>query len=260
MLCPTSIVCAPQGVDLFLTNMHRPRARCIVYAGSMDLRGKTVLLTGASSGIGLALARALSRRGCRIYALDRKPFPEEIPEVTALTADITRGGELRSALAAVEPPIDVVINNAGVMRRGTLFESSEEDFDLLFGVNVKGSWLVLREALPLLAARPVIVQMSSRHALRPPSDPALYALTKQTLMHFAENLARDWPAFTVKTLFPGPVDTPLARHGLEGTALAQKEKLLHPPEELAEQIVALIESEAHTQLLYEEKTGKHVLA
>src|SRR6266542_3914972 len=125
----------------------------------MNLSGKTVLITGGSNGIGLALAALLRGKGCQVYSLDRMAPAEPVQGVQTLQDDVTREDDVRRALRDIAGPIDVLINNAGIMRRGTLLESSTDDFDALFGVNVKGPWLVLKEARPLLRDDAMIVQM-----------------------------------------------------------------------------------------------------
>jgi NAD(P)-dependent dehydrogenase (short-subunit alcohol dehydrogenase family) len=221
--------------------------------------GKTILLTGGSRGIGYELAKTLCAQGAMVLSLDIKEPRSPIPGCTTIHADIARGDAVRTALTSVTGPIDILINNAGVMRRGGLLESSEQDFDALFDVGVKGAWLVLREALPFLRPGAMIVQMCSRHALRPPTDPALYALSKQTCMHLAEAVARSHPQFVVKTLFPGPTDTEdVGRYGVEGAALEEKIKIMLPPAVVAEKIMELLASDK-TRLEYEEPSGEYVM-
>lgn len=224
----------------------------------MTLSG-TALVTGGSRGIGLEIVRLLRARGMMVYSLDIKEPREAIDGCVTLHADIADAAAVRSAIAAIPGPIGLLVNNAGVMRRGGLLESSPEDFDALFGANVKGSWVVLRESLPRLAPDAVIAQVCSRHALRPPLDPALYALSKQACMHLAEAVARAYPQFTVKTAFPGPTDTEgVGRYGVSEAALEDKLKTMLPPATVAEKIVALLESDK-TRLTFDEATGEYAM-
>jgi len=224
----------------------------------MRLQGKHVLITGASGGIGNALAHALLQEGAAVTSLDLKPVDGEQAhqQWKALRVDITKRAQVEKVLKDI-PSIDVLINNAGIMRRGTVLESSEEDFDALFSVNVKGSWLLLKLAQPHLAEHAMIVQMCSRHAEHPATDPALYSLTKKCVLDLAVLVAQTYPQYTVKVLCPGPVDTPLARFGVSGEQLQQKMKVMHTPEEVAALIVALLKDDQKTRLTYDEERGTH---
>jgi NAD(P)-dependent dehydrogenase (short-subunit alcohol dehydrogenase family) len=142
------------------------------------------------------------------------------------------------------------------MRRGTVLESSEEDFDLLFSVHVKGPWLLLKLAQPLLRKRAMIVQMCSRHAREVDLDPGLYSLSKRCELELAELVERTYPHYTVKILCPGPVDTAMARFEVNRAQLRRKEREMRSPEELARLIVRLFKDDRRTRLLYDEST-KH---
>ena len=225
----------------------------------MDLAEKHVLITGASSGIGYALANALIQKGAVISAMDRRPMEEKIESWTSYDVDVSRSDQIQMAIAQIQDPIDILINNAGVMRRGEVLESSEEDFDILFDVHVKGSWLVLKHALPLLREDATIVQMSSRHALSLPSDPALYGLTKRTTMDLADLIEKTYPNFTVKILCPGPVDTPLTREGASEEDIERKKKIMCSPEDIANQTIELLESKTKSRLIFDNKNNTYLL-
>ncbi len=206
----------------------------------MDLNGKTALITGGSTGIGMAVSLKLAEQGCKVFCFNRTDPEVRHPNVVPVFVDVTKREQVLAGLKEVHGVIDILFNNAGVMRRGTLCENTEEEFDVLFDTHVKGSWLVFTLARPQLAEEAVIVQMSSRHALHPPADPGLYGLSKQTTMHLAELIAKTYPKLRVKTAFPGPVDTALSRFGVDGEALEQKRKTMHSKEFVADKIIALI--------------------
>lgn len=224
----------------------------------MDLHGKHVLITGASTGIGKALAQALLTEGARVTSFDLVQAKTGHPRWVSKKVDVTKSAQIRIALKGMAP-IDILIQNAGMMRRGTLFQSSEEDFDLLFSVHVKGAWLLLKHAQPLLRKRAMIVQMCSRHANAVDIDPGLYSLSKRCSFDLAELLARTCPSYTVKILCPGPVDTAIARYGVSGAALKRKERVMRSPEEFVPLILRLLKDDRHSRLLYDDATERYRL-
>lgn len=225
----------------------------------MQLRDTCVLITGASTGIGRATALKLLEKGAHIYSLERTPMQEKIEGWTSFDVDITQSDQIAHAIAAIDEPIDIVMNNAGIMRRGQLFDSSETDFDDLMAVNVKGCWLVLKHALPKLRPDATIVQMCSRHALNLPVDPALYGLTKRIMMDMSDLIAKTYPDLQVKILCPGPVDTALARINVSEKAFKEKQKIMTTPEDIAEKTIALLESSTKSKLIFDTRTYTHLL-
>lgn len=220
---------------------------------------KTVVITGGCSGIGLATAKVFLQDGYRAYVLDTHPPAEAVGEhCVYIETDITNASSVEAAAALISEPIDILFNNAGIMRRGTLFESTEGEFDALFAVHVKGTWLVTKALLPKLSKDALVLQMSSVHALRESVNPALYTLAKQTLVHFAQMLGKTYPNLRVKLLFPGPTDTALSRYGVTGKALEEKEKIMHTPDELAAQILRFAHSDAE-RLIYRDEHRDYVL-
>jgi 2-keto-3-deoxy-L-fuconate dehydrogenase len=109
------------------------------------------VITGGSSGIGLALAKLLAQRENEVYSLDVQEPLEKQAEVRHIHTDVSNSTAVRSALNKIGDGISLLVNNAGIIGRGDLFDSSEEVFDLLFKVNVKGSWLMIKEARPYFA-------------------------------------------------------------------------------------------------------------
>lgn len=219
----------------------------------MDLANKNILITGGSSGIGYALSEQLKSKGCNVFCWDKDVPKQPVAGVDYTLVDVTKPDDLDAGCFFLPLTLDVVVNNAGIIRRGTLFDSSEEDFDALFAVNVKAPWLLLKY---LMNRRPVhivrsVVQVSSMHALNPPTNPALYTLTKQTAAHLAEMVERTYPDMSVKIAYPGPVDTPLADYGRSEAEIKEARKMRHSPEYVAAKIVELIESDKK-KLLFDE--------
>ncbi len=214
-------------------------------------------MTGGSSGIGAALAEALVQKGAEVYSLDIQEPTTRIDHINYIVANLTIETEVESAIKQLPEDIGILILNAGVMRRGTIFASSEEDYDLLMDTNLKGAWLTLKHAKPKLKPDATIVQMSSGHALHPEANPGIYTITKKAVTAMAEALALTCPEFDVKVVYPGPVLTPLL---LEGRDEKDKKRIAgigQKPELIARKIVELIES-SHKSLMFVRDTNEYV--
>jgi NAD(P)-dependent dehydrogenase (short-subunit alcohol dehydrogenase family) len=219
-----------------------------------------VVITGGSSGIGLALAKLLAQRGDEVYTIDVQEPLEILSGVRSIHTDVGDSAAVRSALTQVGDGINILVNNAGIIGRGDLFDSSEEVFDLLFKVNVKGSWLMLKEARPYFAANPMILEMSSGHALNPPKNPGVYTWTKQCLASLVDNLRRHYPEYCVKAMYPGPVETPMTSiDGNKQPADDGDDVVPHSAEYVAEKILELIDSDK-MDLRFDGKIWDYILA
>lgn len=208
-----------------------------------SLQDKTVVISGGASGIGAALAAAFIKRGATTYSLDKKQPLKPVDGAVYLTADLTKPAEVEAAFARIDGPIDVLLSGAGVMRRGTLFDTTEEEYDFLMDCNVKSAWVFIKTAKPKLAPGATVVQIASRHALDLVHNPGIYALSKSAVATLAQILQLTCPELTVKIMYPGPVQTPLH---LAGKTLAELEidstRSLRP-DVMAEKIISLIESD-----------------
>jgi NAD(P)-dependent dehydrogenase (short-subunit alcohol dehydrogenase family) len=119
------------------------------------LDGKTAIVTGASRGIGLAIARRFVAEGARVVIASRSAPPPEVPEgaCTWQAADIADPGQVAALFdraAADFGRIDVLVNNAGVQLEKTVAETSDEDWDWLMGINLRGLFLCSRAAVRLM--------------------------------------------------------------------------------------------------------------
>lgn len=223
------------------------------------MKKPTVLITGGSSGIGYETAKLLNEHNFRVYSLDLNLPKEKVSGITYLRANVTSSNEIQSAIKTIKGKLDILINNAGIMHRGTLLGSSEEDFDALIAVNIKGPWLILKHTQPLLTKDATLIQISSRHAITLPINPALYALTKMALVDLSRLLGAAYPDYKVKLAFLGPVDTPLSRTGKTNKAL--KELKLHgsKPKDIAALLLRFISS-TKSKLLYDGRTHTYSFA
>ncbi len=224
----------------------------------MEIRDAHVLITGASSGIGQQLALDLIARGATVTSIERRAI-KPTPGWVSLEADIRSEKQVEAAMKKIDRPVDVLINNAGVMRRATLLEHPIDEFDFLMETNVRGSWLVLKYALPLLRPGAVVMQMASRHALSLPVNPSLYGLTKRWAMDLATVFAKTYPQFRVKILCPGPVDTSLAREGVTDAELATKKKMMCSVGDISSRIIELLVRDEKSRLLFDARTHAYFL-
>lgn len=173
---------------------------------------KTALITGASSGIGEAIARRFAAEGYRVLSAQRRPAP--VGE--SLSADLLQPGAAQAVMAqlrALTDRLDVVVNNAGLMLEGTAEESSEADWQAQMDLNLSLPFLLIREALPLLRQNGggAIVNIGSVEGLAAnPRHPA-YAASKAGLHGLTRAIAVDEGPRGVRcnAVAPGWIDTPL---------------------------------------------------
>ena len=226
----------------------------------MRFAEKTALVTGASGGIGAAIVSQLRAEGARVAVADR--------DVGSLEAEAHLPGDLRDpdycdglALAAHQAlgGLDIVINNAGVITRGPVTETSDEDWALSVGVNVEAPFRICRAAIPIMAAAGggAIVNTASCWGLRPGPDHAVYCMTKAAIASLTQCMGHDHAhqGIRINAVCPNEVNTPMLRSGFAkrgfdpDTAIAELGKSvplgrIAEPEDIAEVILFLASDSA----------------
>jgi NAD(P)-dependent dehydrogenase (short-subunit alcohol dehydrogenase family) len=173
----------------------------------MRFSGKHVVVTGAASGLGLAIAQAAQAEGAVVIALDRVAAPFDNSRI----CDIADEDAVKRALSDL-PGLDAVVNSAGIARRAKVDETEMADFDAVMAVNVRGAFLVSKYALPHLRARGgSILHLSSGVATTGTRNRAAYTASKGAILSLTRNMALDYAADRVRVncLCPGFVNTPL---------------------------------------------------
>lgn len=173
----------------------------------MRFSGKYVVVTGAASGLGLAIAEAAQAEGATIIAIDRVAAPFENSRI----CDIADEEQVKHALSGL-PRLDAVVNSAGIARRAKVDETEMGDFDAVMAVNVRGAFLVSKYALPHLRAHGgAILHLSSGVATTGTRNRAAYTASKGAILSLTLNMALDYAADRVRVncLCPGFVNTPL---------------------------------------------------
>ena len=173
----------------------------------MRFSGKHVVVTGAASGLGLAIAQAAQLEGAAITAIDRIAAPFDSSRI----CDIADEDQVKRALSGLVR-IDAVVNSAGIARRARIDETDMADFDAVMAVNVRGAFLVSKHALPALRKLGgAILHLSSGVATTGTRNRAAYTASKGAILSLTRNMALDYAGDKVRVncLCPGFVNTPL---------------------------------------------------
>jgi NAD(P)-dependent dehydrogenase (short-subunit alcohol dehydrogenase family) len=222
--------------------------------------GKTVLITGGASGIGRATALLLASEGAAIAIADvntddGQRVADEIIEAGGRAfferVDVTRSDDCRRLVARVVrefDQIDILFNNAGIMRRATVLDLSEEDWDRVMTVNVKSIYLLSREVIPYMqkAAGGVIINTASGWGLAGGAKAAVYCASKGAVVLLTKAMAIDHGPQNIRVncICPGDTDTGMLRDEAQqlgvGTSEFLSESAKRPlgragrPEEIAQ--------------------------
>jgi NAD(P)-dependent dehydrogenase (short-subunit alcohol dehydrogenase family) len=198
-----------------------------------QLEGKTAVVTGGSSGIGLAVAERLAAEGAHVFITGRRKGEldaavEAIGSATAVPGDISDPADLDRLYDAVRARgkgLDTLFANAGTAAFATLEQVTEEHFDRIFGVNVRGTLFTVQKALPLLNKGASVILNSSTRADDGVEAFGTYAATKAALRSYTRTWANELKGrgIRVNAVSPGTIDTP-AIAGMVGEENAEAVK------------------------------------
>lgn len=193
--------------------------------------GKTALITGGASGIGEATVRAFSAAGARVLIVDlaadrARALAESVGNATAHACDITDETHVQQLFSSL-PHLDILVNCAGIGLVGNVEETEHDDFNRLFRVNVEGTYLMTKAALPLLKqVRGSVVNIGSVAGLVGVKRRFAYCATKGAVIAMTRQLAVDYPTeIRANCIAPGTVDSPFVEAYLEKYHRHEKDKV-----------------------------------
>jgi NAD(P)-dependent dehydrogenase (short-subunit alcohol dehydrogenase family) len=211
-------------------------------------RAGVAVVTGAAAGIGRAVAERLAAGGTAVVIgdVDEAAAAETAAGIEArggraraVRTDVSRSADVEALMAAAVDAygrLDAVVNNAGVAISGTVDGTSEEDWDRVLGVNLRGVWLGMKHAIPHLRAAGggAIVNLSSVQALLGFPEWAAYSATKGAIISLTQQAAVEYAAegIRVNCVAPGTIMTPMNERIFETTpdpeALVASWNAMHP--------------------------------
>jgi NAD(P)-dependent dehydrogenase (short-subunit alcohol dehydrogenase family) len=196
----------------------------------MDIRldGRTALVTGASSGLGLRFATLLAEAGAAVAVCARRKdrldalvdaIAAKGGRAHAVSMDVTDVPSVRAGFAAAEAalgPIDIVVNNSGVAVTRRAAEVEEADYDEVMDTNLRGAFFVAQAAgrAMMAAGRPGrIINIASAAGLRPLAQISVYSMSKAAVIHMTRSLALEWGrhGINVNAVCPGYIETEINR-------------------------------------------------
>lgn len=169
---------------------------------------KVAVVTGGSSGMGLAISKKLQNLGVHVIVFDLQTPPENFE---FYRVDISDDGQIKSALSHI-PRLDIIVNNAGVYFEKYLEDTTNEEINTMVDINIKGTYLVTRNAFEKIkASKGSIVIIASCLGLVPELTSPLYCTTKAGLVMLTKCLAQQYAELGIRVncVLPGPINTPL---------------------------------------------------
>lgn len=229
-----------------------------------ELTGKVAIVTGSSRGIGRAIALSLAELGATIivnYANRSESADSVVKEIEskggqafAVRADIAKVSEIEALFAQTIQSfgrIDILINNAGTTETKPIEQITEDDFDRVFDINVKGTYFACQQAALHMESGGRIVNFSTSVTGMMFPNYSLYTGTKGAVEQFTRQLAKEFgpKGITINAVAPGPIDTELFRVGKTEAKINHLNSLnafnrLGEPEDIAKVVAFLVSEQA----------------
>jgi NAD(P)-dependent dehydrogenase (short-subunit alcohol dehydrogenase family) len=230
----------------------------------MDWKNKIAIITGASTGIGKATKDLLRSKGCIVYNLDLNQPAEK--DDYFIQCDVSKKEQVGAAVDKVyakEKKVDFLFSNAGVHLFATLEETSYEQLESIVGINVLGTYFMLKKVIPIMKEQKKgsVVLMGSDQVFIGKASSSVYGMTKGAIGQLAKSTAIDYAPFNIRVncICPGTINTPLLHKAVDhfsaitGTAQDEVYKSLDgvqpmgrigKPEEIAQSVAFLLSDES----------------
>lgn len=231
----------------------------------MRFRDKIIVVTGASSGIGQAIATYFVSEGAQVVLCARKELKKEVIQLLNsksigkayfVECDVRNKASVQSLMNFVNEKfgkIDVLVNNAGIFKGGDVVSITEEDWDDVIASNLKSVFLCSKEFVPLMRKNGgSIINISSYYGLLGGKQAAAYCAAKAGVVNLTRAMALDYARESIKVnvVCPGPVDTQLLRSSFSSQESFKKLSVQNPmgrigtPEEIAQVVSFLAEEKS----------------
>jgi 3-oxoacyl-[acyl-carrier protein] reductase len=228
------------------------------------LKGKVIIITGSSRGIGMTIAKTLAKNGAKVvvnYSGSEETAKRVVNEILqsggqaiAIKADVSKSEDVKRLFQkAIEKfeKIDVLINNAGIAIYKLIKDTTDEDFDRIFDINVKGVFNTMREASTLLADNGRIINFSSSVTRLMLPTYGTYSATKAAVEQLTRVFAKEVgiKGITVNSISPGPVNTELFKQGKNEEVIKRLASMsafnrIGEPEDIAKIILFLVDDDS----------------
>lgn len=208
----------------------------------LNVQGKVAVVTGGASGIGLAAAQTLTRFGAKVAILDvngeqaeraAAELTEAGGEAASFRCDVTSAEQCQAAVEGIRErfgKVDILFNNAGVIKRKTVVETEEPEWDLVLDVTLKGAFLLSKYIIPLMAETGggSIINTGSGWGLKGGDKAAAYCAAKAGMVNLTKAMAIDHGKDNIRVncVCPGDTDTPLLRDEARQLQLEEKSFLV----------------------------------
>jgi 3-oxoacyl-[acyl-carrier protein] reductase len=228
------------------------------------LKGKVIIITGSSRGIGMTIAKTLAKNGAKVvvnYSGSEETAKSVVNEILqsggqaiAIKADVSKSEDVKrlfqKTLETFEK-IDVLINNAGIATYKLIKDTTDEDFDRIFDINVKGVFNTMREASTLLEDNGRIINFSSSVTRLMLPTYGTYSATKAAVEQLTRVFAKEvgTKGITVNSISPGPVNTELFKQGKNEEVIKRLASMsafnrIGEPEDIAKIILFLVDDDS----------------